>query len=75
MRLRSEHGAIDVVVDTDPTLRRGVVSVSHGFGGRVVGEGDVRFAAVSKLLSTEATLDPITRMPIMSAVPVRFEPV
>ena len=41
MRLRSEHGAIDVVVDTDPTLRRGVVSVSHGFGGRVVGEGDV----------------------------------
>lgn len=74
-RLRSEHGTIDVVVDADPTLRRGVVSVSHGFGGQVVGEGGVRFAAVSKLLSTEATLDPITRMPIMSAVPVRFEPV
>ena len=71
--LRSEHGAIDVEVGVDDTLRRGTVSVHHGFGARASAEDGPRHAAVSRLLSTDATLDRLTRMPIMTAVPVRFE--
>ena len=74
-RLVSAHGAIDVQLSADPTLRRGVVSVSHGFGGGGPSQGEdtSRFATVSRLLSTETSLDAISRMPILSAVPVRFE--
>ncbi|WP_372736406.1 molybdopterin dinucleotide binding domain-containing protein, partial [Nocardioides sp.] len=73
MRLVSAHGAIEVELAADETLRPGVVSVSHGFGGRVVGEDGPAFAAVSRLLSTDTTLDKVSRMPILSALPVRFE--
>lgn len=74
MRLVSAHGAIDVEIGEDDGLRPGVVSISHGFGSRVGGEDNSEFGAVADLLSTDYTLDRVTRMPIMSAVPVRFEP-
>ena len=73
VRLVSAHGAIEVQLEEDPTLRRGVVSVSHGFGGVLAGESGAAFATVSQLTSTETTLDQISRMPILSALPVRFE--
>jgi len=73
VRLISEHGAIEVTLVADASLRQGVVSVSHGFGSAASGENGPRYAAVSRLLSTDATFDRIARMPIMSAVPVRFE--
>jgi anaerobic selenocysteine-containing dehydrogenase len=72
-RLVSAHGAIEVTLAADETLRRGVVSVSHGFGGAAVGEDTSDFAAVTRLVSTETTLDRVSRMPIQSALPVRFE--
>jgi hypothetical protein len=73
VRLISAHGAINVQLAEDAALRPGVVSVSHAFGGAVMGEAGDQFATVSQLLSTDNTLDRIARMPIMSAVPVRFE--
>lgn len=73
VRLVSAYGAINVQLAEDTALRPGVVSVSHAFGGVAVGEAGVEFATVSRLLSTDNTLDRIARMPIMSAVPVRFE--
>ncbi|WP_157576307.1 molybdopterin dinucleotide binding domain-containing protein [Mycobacterium sp. GA-2829] len=73
MRLVSAHGAIDVELASDPSLRRGVVSISHGFGSAAGGERNSGFGSVADLLSTEATLDRVVRMPRMSAVPVRFE--
>ncbi len=73
-RLVSAHGAIDVQLAADETLRRGVVSVSHGFGGILAGEGGSAFATVAQLVSTDTTVDTVSRMPILSALPVRFEP-
>ena len=57
----------------DAGLRPGVVSISHGFGSRIGGEDTSGYAAVADLLSTDDTLDRVTRMPLRSAVPVRFD--
>ena len=73
VRLASAHGSIDVQLEADDTLRPGVVSVSHGFGSLASGEQGSDFATVSQLISTETTVDRISRMPILSALPVRFE--
>ncbi|GAB2780961.1 molybdopterin oxidoreductase family protein [Nocardioides salsibiostraticola] len=73
VRLVSAHGAIEVQVAKDVTLRPGVVSVSHGFGSQVSGESGSDFATVSRLVSTETSVDRVSRMPILSALPVRFE--
>ncbi len=73
LRLVSAHGAIDVELAADETVRPGVVSVSHGFGSRVGGEQGSDFATVSQLVSTDTSVDLFSRMPILSALPVRFE--
>lgn len=73
MRLMSAHGAIDVELAADATMLSGVVSITHGFGNRSTGEGGADFPAVSRLIGTGTTLDSIARMPITSALPVRFE--
>ena len=75
MRLVSAHGAIEVQVAADETLRPGVVSLSHAFGSVAAGERTPEFGTVSRLVSTDDTLDRITRMPRLSALPVRLEPV
>ncbi len=73
LRLVSSYGVIHVQLAADDALRPGVVSVSHGFGGGVVDEARDDIATVSRLMSTDNTFDRIARMPIMSALPVRFE--
>ena len=73
VRLVSAHGSIEVQIAQDAGLRPGVVSISHGFGSRIGGEDTAGYAAVADLLSTDDTLDRVTRMPLMSAVPVRFD--
>lgn len=62
--VRSAHGQIEVTAGSDDKLRRGVLSISHGFGGKSGG------ASVNSLLSTADTTDAIVRIPRMSAVPV-----
>ncbi|GAB5453594.1 MAG: molybdopterin-dependent oxidoreductase [Halioglobus sp.] len=62
--VRSAHGQIEVTAGSDDKLRRGVLSISHGFGGKSGG------ASVNELLSTADTTDRVARIPRMSAVPV-----
>ncbi len=62
--VRSTHGQIEVTAGGDDKLRRGVLSISHGFGGKSGG------ASVNELLSTADTTDRVVRIPRMSAVPV-----
>lgn len=65
--LCSCHGQVEVIAGGDDRLRRGVLSISHGFGGKSGG------ASVNELLSTADTTDRVARIPRMSAVPVVVE--
>ncbi|MGE0409257.1 MAG: molybdopterin-dependent oxidoreductase [Amphiplicatus sp.] len=74
-RLHSKSGSALAVVETDPTLRRGVVAMSHGFGGMgAESEADPRIAGTNvNLLISQDEADPITGLPRMSAIPVSIE--
>jgi hypothetical protein len=67
---------ITCVVDTDPSLRRGLVSMAHAFGG--LPEEDDRFrelgSSTSRLLVNDAGFERYSGQPRMSAVPVEIEP-
>ena len=72
VEIRSAHDAIMGVVEADADLRRGVVSMSHGFGGNP-GEAEdpaVDGANTNRLLRTDVDYDPNTGMPRMGALPV-----
>ncbi len=74
IEIRSAHGAIDLLAEADPTLRRGVVSVHHGFGG--LPDDDIAGAGASPnlLISTDSDLQTINAMPRMTAIPVNIRP-
>ena len=67
----SPYGEIFLPVESDPDLRCGTVSISHGFGGGRMRPSDyMQGANVNRLLRTDIGSDPITGIPHMSAVPV-----
>ena len=72
VEIRSRHGCIIGFIAADPHLRRGVVSMTHGFGARHGRDYDPRRdgANVNQLLSWETDPDRYHGMPRMSAVPV-----
>jgi anaerobic selenocysteine-containing dehydrogenase len=79
IEVSSEHGAIEVLAEPDETIRRGVVSISHGFGG-LPDEEDflAKGASPNALISTDDHLQTINAMPRMTAIPIsirRLEPV
>jgi hypothetical protein len=57
----------------DPTLRQGVVSMTHCFGGEPGTEDDPRHVGTNpaRLLSISTGLQSVSLMPHMTAVPVR----
>jgi len=68
VEIASEHGSIEAVAQPDKTLRAGVVSMSHCWGGLPGGEG----AGVNTnlLIATDRDVQPYNAMPRMSGVPV-----
>ena len=70
--IRSHHGEIPGFVEAEPTLRRGVVAMTHGFGPAPDRDYDPRRdgSNINLLLSWEDDADPYHGMPRMSAVPV-----
>ena len=64
--VQSQHGEIEAILQKDTTLRRGVVAMTHGFGGKTGG------TSVSRLLTTGDSTDRYTHIPRMSAVPVNL---
>jgi anaerobic selenocysteine-containing dehydrogenase len=70
--IRSARAAIIAVVEPDDGLRRGLVSITHGFGGLPGQDGDVRRdgSNVGRLLSAVDDLQPYTWQPLMSNIPV-----
>lgn len=76
VRLVAARDEIVCVVDADPSLRRGLVSMAHAFGG--LPEEDGRFrelgSSTSRLLVDDAGFERYSGQPRMSAVPVTIEP-
>lgn len=71
-QVRSRHGAIEVVVEPDSDLRRGVLAIAHGFG-RSPGEEDQprrHGANVNRLTALDDDFDRYSGMPRMGAIPV-----
>lgn len=62
--LRSAHGSLTGVVEIDPSLRPGAVTVPHGWSGDY---------NVNHLTSSD-DLDPVTGMPRFSGLPVTLNP-
>lgn len=77
VRIRSAYGAIDAIVAAAPDVRRGVVSMAHGFGDTVESGADADArrtgSSTNRLVSNEHEFDPYTGIPRMSAIPVAIE--
>jgi anaerobic selenocysteine-containing dehydrogenase len=72
VEIESAHAAVTAVVAADPTLRRGTVSMSFGFGSPPGEDHLARThgASAARLLSTREDPDPFSGQPTMSSVPV-----
>jgi anaerobic selenocysteine-containing dehydrogenase len=75
--VRSRHGMIEVVVEADPDLRRGVLAIAHGFGRAPGQASDTRrFGSnVNKLTKLDDDYDKVSGMPRMGAIPVSLTPI
>lgn len=75
VRIVSPHDSLFAMVKADATVRGGVVSMSHCWGGFPDDEDERagRYSATSRLVSAEWAAESINRMPVMSAIPVRIE--
>lgn len=74
VRIGSDSDSKPAVVASDPTLRSGVVSMTHGWGGlpdETIYERDGSNDGL--LISTYRDLEAINAMPRMSAIPVNIE--
>lgn len=76
VRIISSHDSILGLVESDPTLKLGVVSMSHSFGG-LPGKDNQQFMSLGsntgRLISVEESYDSLTGIPQMSNIPVRIE--
>jgi anaerobic selenocysteine-containing dehydrogenase len=75
VRIESERASILGVAVAAPELRRGVLSMAHGFGDGPERDGELlRIGSnTGRLISSDREVDPYTGMPRMSALPVSIE--
>ncbi|MEO6718183.1 MAG: molybdopterin-dependent oxidoreductase [Novosphingobium sp.] len=73
VEIASQHGRIVAVAKADPALRRGVVSISHCWGGLPGTEG--AGANTNLLIAADRDVQPINAMPLMSSLPVNLRKV
>jgi len=71
----SDNGRIPAIVRADASLRPGVVSLTHGYGGLPDEAPDYRAhgSNVAELISLDRDCETLQAMPRMSGVPVRIE--
>ncbi len=71
IRITSRTASVEAIATSDPTLRRGCIAMSHGYGDLPdTNRYDVHGVAVNALLTTDFELQSVNAMPRMSAVPV-----
>ncbi len=73
--VESDNARIPAIAEADTTMKRGVVSMTHGFGWLVGEEHDYkeRGSSISLLVSLDRDCEPLQAMPRMSGIPVRVE--
>jgi anaerobic selenocysteine-containing dehydrogenase len=69
--LESAHGRIEGVAKADEDVRRGVVSMSHAWGGLPGDEQDGK-ACTGLLIDSSRNVESINAMPTMTAIPIRI---
>jgi anaerobic selenocysteine-containing dehydrogenase len=76
VRIESARASVFAIVEPDRTLRRGLVSMAHSFGGSP--DEDDRFALIGastgRLIDQVAAYDRYSGQPRMSNISVRIEP-
>jgi anaerobic selenocysteine-containing dehydrogenase len=70
--VESAVGAIEVTVEIDDSVRPGVVTLPHGYGGLYAGRGPIG-PAINRLTAS-AHCEPFTKTPYHKYVPVRIRP-
>src|SRR3546814_9995094 len=70
IEVSSDAGSIVAIADADETVRRGVISMSHGIGG-LPEDGDYRVngSVTNQLISLDRDCQTINAMPRMSGIP------
>lgn len=73
IRIASKHGEVQALAKASAGLRRGVISMAHGYGDPDVGHADIANtgASTNRLVSETSGYDPITGQSLQSAIPVR----
>lgn len=70
--ITSDHSSIEAIVEGDPAVRPGVVSMAVAWGG-LPGENldpSSHGSSTNMLITTDRDVDPVNAMPRMSAIPV-----
>jgi anaerobic selenocysteine-containing dehydrogenase len=77
VEIRSARASILGIAEADPTLREGLVSMTHAFGGAPEYDADFRTigSPTSRLLDADARYERYSGQPLMSNVPVDVRPV
>jgi anaerobic selenocysteine-containing dehydrogenase len=70
--VESAVGQIEVSVEIDDSVRPGVVTLPHGYGGHYAGRGPIG-PAINRLTAS-AHCEPFTKTPYHKYVPVRIRP-
>ena len=74
IELESDHGRISAVARADETVRRGTVSISHGWGNLPGPDGAHAGVCVNMLSDSTRDVEAINAMPRLSAIPVNIHP-
>ena len=70
VRIAAEHDAITAEARGDADVRRGVVSMSHGWGGLVGDDESLDGASTTRLVARDRAVQTINAMPRLSGIPV-----
>lgn len=73
IRIASPHGEVHALAKASEGLRRGVISMAHGYGDPDAGPEAIatQGASTNRLVSETSGFDPITGQSLQSAIPVR----
>jgi anaerobic selenocysteine-containing dehydrogenase len=71
IKITSDHGAIAGIVEPDETLRRGLVSMTHGFGSVSQPFALREGSNVAELVADDTDFDEYSGQPRMSDISVR----